>query len=88
MAYGIQSKPSKPFRYNDKGSIATISKYKAVAESAIGFFRGFVVWWLWLVIHILPITGFKNKIKLVCNWLWNFISNNPTLRIMINPQKH
>ena len=84
----INGKQPKPFRYNDKGSMAIISKYKAVAELPVGFFRGFIAWWLWLVIHILPIAGFKNKVKLVCSWLWNFISNDPTLRLIINPQKH
>ncbi len=79
-------KPPKSFRYNDKGSMAIISRYKAVAELPVGFFRGFMAWWLWLVIHILPIAGFKNKVKLVCSWLWNFISNDPTLRLIIHPQ--
>ena len=82
----INGKSPKPFRYNDKGSMAIINKYKAVAELPIGFFKGFIAWWLWLVVHILPIAGFKNKIKLVFSWLWNFISNDPTLRLIINPQ--
>lgn len=84
----INSKPPRAFRYNDKGSMAIISKYKAVAELPVGFFRGFIAWWLWLIIHILPIAGFKNKVKLVCSWLWNFVSNDPTLRLMINLQKN
>ncbi len=84
----INGKPPKDFRYNDKGSMAIISKYKAVAELPVGFFKGFIAWWIWLVIHILPIAGCKNKIKLVCSWLWNFISNDPTLRLIINPQKY
>lgn len=84
----LSGNPPRDFRYNDKGSMAIISKYKAVAELPVGFFRGFVAWWLWLVIHILPIAGFKNKVKLVCSWLWNFISNDPTLRLIIHPQKY
>jgi len=83
----ISGKPLKPFCYRDKGSMAIISKYKAVAELPVGFFRGFMAWWLWLVIHILPIAGFKNKVKLFCSWLWNFISNDPTLRLIINPSR-
>ena len=83
----INGKSPVPFHYKDKGSMAIISKYKAVAELPVGFFRGFIAWWLWLVIHILPIASFKNKIKLVFTWLWNFISNDPTLRLIINPQK-
>lgn len=84
----ILGKTPVPFRYNDKGSMAIISKYKAVVELPVGFFKGFIAWWLWLVVHILPIAGFKNKVKLIFAWLWNFISNDPTIRLIINPQKN
>lgn len=82
----FEEKSPIPFAYNDKGSMAIISKYKAVADLRVGFFRGFIAWGMWLLIHILPIAGFKNKIKLICSWLWNFISNDPTLRLIINTQ--
>lgn len=82
----FEEKSPIPFTYNDKGSMAIISKYKAVADLRVGFFRGFIAWGMWLIIHILPIAGFKNKIKLICSWLWNFISNDPTLRLIINSQ--
>lgn len=82
----FEEKSPIPFTYNDKGSMAIISKYKAVADLRVGFFRGFIAWGMWLIIHILPIAGFKNKIKLICSWLWNFISNDPTLRLIINTQ--
>lgn len=73
----------RPFRYTDKGSMAIISKYKAVAELPVGFFRGILAWWMWLLIHILPIAGFRNKLKLLSSWFWNFVSNDPTLRLII-----
>lgn len=73
----------RPFRYTDKGSMAIISKYKAVAELPVGFFKGILAWWMWLFIHILPIAGFRNKLKLLSSWFWNFISNDPTLRLII-----
>lgn len=76
----------RPFRYRDMGSMAIISKYKAVADLPAGFFRGIPAWLLWLMIHILPIAGFKNKAKLVVSWFWNFISNDPTLRLIIAPK--
>lgn len=79
----VNGAPLRPFRYVDKGSMAIISKYKAVAELPVGFFKGIPAWWMWLLIHILPIAGFRNKLKLVSSWLWNYISNDPTLRLII-----
>jgi len=75
----------KPFTYNDKGSMAIISKYKAVADLPKLFFKGFFAWVVWLFIHIIPIAGFRNKVKLAFSWLWSFMTNDPTLRLIIRP---
>ncbi|MBC7850422.1 MAG: NAD(P)/FAD-dependent oxidoreductase [Chitinophagaceae bacterium] len=83
----IDSKPMKPFAYNDKGSLAIISKYKAVADLPKLFFRGFFAWLIWLFIHIIPLVGFRNKVKLAFSWMWSFITNDPTLRLIIRPGK-
>lgn len=77
----------KVFRYKNKGSMAIISKFKAVVDLPKGFFKGFLAWLTWLLIHIIPIAGFRNKIKLALNWFWSFISNDPTLRLIIRPHK-
>lgn len=78
-------KTRKPFAYHDKGSMAIISKYKAVADLPRFFFKGFFAWLVWLFIHILPIAGFRNKVKLAFSWFWSFITNDPTLRLIIRP---
>ena len=75
------------FAYNDKGSLAIISKYKAVADLPKVFFKGFFAWLVWLFIHIIPLVGFRNKVKLSFSWLWSFITNDPTLRLIIRPEK-
>lgn len=82
-----QQKPMKPFRYHNKGSMAIISKFKAVVDLPKGFFKGFFAWLVWLFIHIIPIAGFRNKGKLAYNWFWAFITNDPTLRLIIRPRK-
>ena len=80
--------PMKPFSYFNKGSMAIISKYKAVVDlPRRGFFKGFTAWLVWLFIHIIPIAGFRNKAKLAYNWFWSFITNDPTLRLIIRPDK-
>ena len=77
----------KPFRYHNKGTIAIIAKYKAVVDLPRGFFKGFIAWLVWLFIHLIPIAGYRNKFKLAANWMWSFISNDPTLRLIIRPKK-
>jgi len=80
------NKTLKPFSYNDKGSMAIISKYKAVADLPKFSFTGFFAWLIWLFVHIIPLVGFRNKVKLAFSWFWSFITNNPTLRLIIRPR--
>ena len=82
-----KNEPLIPFHYNDKGSMAIISKFKAVVDLPKGFFKGFFAWIVWLFIHIIPIAGFRNKGKLAFNWFWSFVTNDPTLRLIIRPEK-
>lgn len=77
----------RPFTYNDKGSMAIISKYKAVADLPKFSFTGYFAWLIWLFIHIIPLIGYRNKAKLAFNWFWSFITNNPTLRLIVRPGK-
>lgn len=81
-----EGKTLKPFRYHDKGSMAIIAKYKAVVDLPHGFVKGFIAWVIWLFIHIIPITSFRNKMKLASSWLWSFMTDDPTLRLIIRPQ--
>jgi len=76
----------KPFSYHNKGSMAIISKYEAVADLPKVSFTGFFAWFIWLFVHIIPLVGFRNKVKLAFSWFWSFITNNPTLRLIIRPK--
>ena len=82
----LDGKPMEPFAYDDKGSMAIIAKYKAVVDLPNGFVKGFIAWLLWLFVHLIPITSFRNKAKLASSWLWSFITDDPTLRLIIRPQ--
>lgn len=77
--------PMRSFAYNDRGSMAIISKYNAVADLPKFSIKGFAAWFIWLFIHIIPLVGFRNKVKLAFSWLWSFITNDPTLRLIIRP---
>jgi NADH:ubiquinone reductase (H+-translocating) len=69
----LEGRPSKPFHYRDLGTLAVISRFRAVAE--IGPIRvgGFVGWMLWLVVHITFLTGFKNRFGALARWAVSFI---------------
>ncbi len=77
----------QPFVYKDMGTMAIISKYKAVVDLPQLFFKGFGAWLLWLFVHLIPIAGYRNKFNLAMNWAWSFITNDPTLRLILRPQK-
>jgi NADH dehydrogenase len=82
-----ENKPLKAFRYNNKGSMAIIAKYKAVVDLPRGFFKGFFAWLVWLFIHLIPIASFRNKFTLMFNWFFAFATNDPTLRLIISKEK-
>jgi NADH dehydrogenase len=84
----VAGKLLKPFKYHNKGTMAIIAKYKAVVDLPHGFFKGFIAWFVWLFIHIIPIAGYRNKVKLAFNWFWSFVTNDPTLRLIIRPQQN
>lgn len=77
------SRTLKAFKYVNKGSMAVIARYKAVVDLPSFSFKGLFAWFTWLLIHLVPIAGFRNKWKLFSNWLWSFYSANSTLRLII-----
>lgn len=87
LVHVLKKQPLEPFQYVNKGSMAIIAKYKAVVDLPKGFFKGFFAWLVWLFIHLIPIAGFRNKVKLSFSWCWSFLTNDPTLRLIIRPRK-
>lgn len=79
---GADSSEFTVFRYKNLGSMATIGRNKAVVE--IGKFRsqGFFAWVLWLVVHLRSILGVKNKVMVLLNWLWKYVSYNDSIRMI------
>ena len=68
--------PQAPFVYKDKGSMATISKYSAVASIGKIKLTGFIAWLAWLAVHLMAMVGFKNRISTLLNWIITFVGNN------------
>ena len=73
-----------PFRYFDKGSLATIGRARAVGE-VFGFkVYGFIAWLLWAVIHIMFIVEFRNRLLVATRWGWNWLLNARDTRLIID----
>lgn len=71
-----------PFRYRDKGSMATIGRNAAVA-SAFGMnFRGYLAWLVWLLLHLYYLIGFRNRIVVMLNWVWYYWFHERQVRLI------
>lgn len=82
----IKAKQPDKFRYKDKGALATIGRNAAVADLGKLEFCGRTAWWLWLWIHIFTILGVRNKILVMLNWAWNYVTYDISLRLLIRPK--
>jgi NADH dehydrogenase len=76
----------EPFTYFDKGSMATISRFKAVAMVGRLRLTGFVAWVMWLAVHLVYITGFKNRVTAVLHWLVSFLGRGRAERTATEQQ--
>ncbi|MBQ19272.1 MAG: FAD-dependent oxidoreductase [Flavobacteriales bacterium] len=79
----LQGKEWKKFSYKDKGSLATIGKRKAVADIGKLRFGGYIAWLLWSVVHLLSISGFRNKLLVGLNWAWSYFTYDKGNRLII-----
>jgi len=83
----IAGKPAgKPFHYFDKGSMATISRFHAVADIGRFKFEGFVAWVIWLALHLFYIVGFKSRITTVLHWAVSFLGRGRSQRVATQQQ--
>ncbi|MEP0713199.1 NAD(P)/FAD-dependent oxidoreductase [Algoriphagus sp.] len=81
-----KGKPLKPFQYKDLGSMATIGKKRAVVDLPYLKFQGLFAWLTWLFVHLMAILGVKNRLFVFLNWSWNYLSFDPSLRLLIKPK--
>ncbi len=76
-------KTLKPFRYFDKGSMATVGRHKAVVDMKGIRFQGFFAWYVWMFVHLMSIVGFRNKVFTFFSWMWNYFSYDRSNRLII-----
>jgi NADH dehydrogenase len=82
-----QKKAMKPFIYNDKGSMATVGRNKAVVDLPKYHFSGFFAWIVWMFVHLFSLIGFKNKAVVFMNWVYNYIRFDREGRLIVRPYK-
>jgi NADH dehydrogenase len=81
----IQGRTTKPFRYVDKGTMATIGRRSAVAELPLGIrFGGTLGWLSWLGLHLVFLIGFRNRAVVLLNWAWNYVRWDHANRVILS----
>jgi NADH dehydrogenase len=73
---------SEPFRYRDQGALATIGRKAAVARFGRLHLRGLPAWWAWLLVHVLFLIGFRNKLVVLLDWAWAYLTYQRHARII------
>lgn len=75
------------FNYNDKGSMATIGRNRAVVDMGKLHFNGWLAWVTWLVVHLVTLLGMRNKIVVFINWIWGYFGFTTSLRMILKPTR-
>ncbi|RUA10241.1 MAG: NAD(P)/FAD-dependent oxidoreductase [Flavobacteriia bacterium] len=83
----IDGKPMKPFVYRDKGSMATVGRNKAVVDLPKFKFQGVFAWFVWMFVHLYFLIGFRNRVVVFINWVYNYIRFDREARLIIRPFK-
>jgi len=81
----LRGQPMKPFVYQDLGVMSTIGRNKAVAELRFGKYHGFIAWAMWMFVHLIRLVGFRNRIAILTDWIWNYFTYEYTFRIITQP---
>lgn len=77
----------KAFRYYDKGTMATVGRNKAVVDLKNAKFGGFLAWYIWMFVHLMALVGFRNRVIVFFNWMYNYINFDKAARLIVRPYK-
>ncbi|MES2560219.1 MAG: NAD(P)/FAD-dependent oxidoreductase [Bacteroidota bacterium] len=81
----LHNKPMKPYTYLNLGSMATIGRHKAVFEIFGIKMQGYIAWLGWMFLHLMLLVGFRNRLVVLMNWMWNYVSYQRAIRIITRP---
>jgi NADH dehydrogenase len=78
----LRGEPSRPFRYRNKGELATIGRHKAVANFGLFSVTGYVAWFFWLFVHIMYLAGFRNRLSVLIEWGYMYLTYRRGVRLI------
>ncbi|WP_420452141.1 NAD(P)/FAD-dependent oxidoreductase [Ilumatobacter sp.] len=79
----LDGRSTVPFTYSDRGSMATIGRHSAVADLPGGIHLGGLIGWVgWLVLHLVYLIGFRNRLVVFVNWCWNYVTSDRPSRLL------
>ena len=82
----LRGKKTVPFKYHDRGTMATIGRNRAVASIGPVRLTGRLAWFAWLLVHLMYIVTFENRVLILLQWAWNYVTRNRTARLIIDPK--
>ena len=83
----LKKKSLKPFVYRSLGVMATVGRNRAVVDLPFIKFQGTFAWFVWMSVHLMTLVGFRNRLVVFVNWMWNYFSYDRGLRLIIPPVK-
>ncbi|MCM5664311.1 NAD(P)/FAD-dependent oxidoreductase [Galbibacter mesophilus] len=83
----FNEEPLQPFKYKDKGTMATIGRNKAVVDLPRFRFQGVFAWFVWMFVHLFFLIGFRNRMVVFVNWVYNYVRFDREARLIIRPYK-
>lgn len=87
IARTLRGRPREPFRYRDKGMLATIGRAAGVAQLGRFKFSGLLAWLLWLFVHIFFLIGFRNRLMVIIEWAWSYVTYDRGARLITERQE-
>ncbi len=78
----LRGQSLEPFRYKDRGNLATIGRAAAVADFGRIRLTGWIAWWAWLFVHLMLLIGFENRLLVLAQWAWNYFTRNRSARLI------
>lgn len=79
---------NRPFRYKDKGTMATVGRNRAVCDLKHFHIYGFAAWLTWMFIHLISLLGMRNKITVLTSWIWSYFTYSSGTRLLLHPTRY
>lgn len=82
----LRRQERRPFKYRNKGDLATIGRHRAVADFGAFTVSGTIAWGLWVTVHIFYLAGFRNRLSVMLQWAWSYFTYQRGVRLIVTPQ--